>query len=139
VSYIGSQVKMLFGAGSDATARASAGSNHQLIPELVAVTTGRASVGPQDGQGHWSFHVIVGAGTAPVGTLTVWYSNLPNPDPQIDAHWVLSGAETGTAIDLAVVANTFRFVDSTPNQVRFKANIVSGTASIILWYKANGA
>lgn len=139
MSYIGSQVKMLYGGPGDDLARASAGSNHQLIQEQLVTTVGRASKGPQDGQGHWSFHVIVGAGSSPVGTLTVWYSNLPNPDPNIDAHWVLSGAETGAAIDLSVVANTYRFVDSTADNIRFKVTRTSGTISMLLWYKANGA
>lgn len=138
MSYIGSQVKMLFGGPGDDTARASAGSAHQLIPESLVATVGRAIVGPQDGNAFYSFHAIVGAGTAPVGTLTVWYSNLPNPDPNNDAHWVLDA--TVTSIDLAVVANTFKTVPSVlADHIRFKVTRTSGTISLILWLKVNGA
>jgi len=47
-------------------------------------------------------HDIVEAGTAPVGTLTVWYYDLPNRTPTNDAHWVKS---RWAAIDMAVVAH----------------------------------
>lgn len=138
MSYIGSQVKMLFGGPGDDLGRASAGSNHQLIPESIIVTTGRAVVGSQEGNAFYSFHAIVGAGTAPVGTLTVWYSNLPNPDPNNDAHWVLDAAVT--SIDLSVVANTFKTVPAVlADHVRFKVTRTSGTISLVLWVKVIGA
>lgn len=135
MSFIGSQVKMLFGAGGDAPARASAGSNHQVIPELLTVTTGRVMTGAQGTSVNaFSFHAIVAAGTAPVGTLTVWYSNLPNPDPNNDAHWVQDASVT--AIDLSIVANTFKTVTTSANSVRFKVTVTSGTISLILWAKS---
>jgi hypothetical protein len=139
MSYIGSQVKMLFGGPGDDTARASAGANHQLIPELLAAGTiiGRAFVGPQEVTNAVSVHAIVGAGTAPVGTLTLWESNLPNPDPAIDAHWVQNAGFT--AVDLAVVANTFRTVVTSANSVRLKVARTSGTISLIVWVKSPGA
>lgn len=135
MSYIGSQVKMLFGAGGDQLARSSAGANHQTIPELLTATTSRVTTGPQGTSANaYSFHAIVAAGTAPVGTLTVWYSNLPNPDPTNDAHWV---QDTGvTAIDLAVVANTLKTVNASAMHIRFKVLVTSGTISLILWVKA---
>jgi hypothetical protein len=138
VSFIGSQVKMLFGGPGDALGRASAGANHQLIPELRTATDGRAFVGPQDGTANAvSIHVIVGAGTAPVGSLTLWESNLPNPDPTIDAHWVLN---TGFAsIDMAVAASTFRTVATSANAIRLKNTVTSGTHSLIVWVKGPGA
>lgn len=138
MSYIGSQVKMLFGGPGDDLGRASAGSNHQLIPENIVATVGRAIVGPQDGNGLYSYHAIVGAGSAPVGTLTGWNSNLPNPDPNNDAHWVLDPAFV--SIDLAVVANTFKTLPTTlADHIRFKVTRTSGTISLILWVKVNGA
>lgn len=141
MSYIGSQVKMMFGGANpgDALARASAGANHQLIPEFfTAGSMGRAITGPQDGSGMYSFHALVVAGASPVGTLTVWYSNLPNPDPNIDAHWVQDA--TITAIDLSVVANTFKSLSFIlADHIRFKTNVVSGTAGLILWAKSGGS
>lgn len=136
MSYVGSQVKMLFGGPGDDLARASAGSNHQLIPELIAAGAiiGRVITGPQGTAANaYSFHAIVTAGSAPVGTLTVWYSNLPNPDPNIDAHWVQDAGVV--AIDLAVVANTFKTVSATADHIRFKVARTSGTISLILWVK----
>jgi hypothetical protein len=138
MSYIGSQVKMLYGAGGDALALASAGSNHQNTPELITANQFRVAVGPQDGQGFYSFHAKVAAGAAPVGSLTVWYSNLPNPNPALDSDWVQDAGVT--AIDLSVVANTFKTVPSViADHIRFKVAFTSGTISLILWYKANGA
>lgn len=134
MSYIGSQVKMLFGGPGDALGRASAGANHQLIPELVTATVGRAVTGPQGTSANSiSTHVIVGAGTAPVGTLTLWESDLPNPDPNNDAHWVPNAGFA--SIDLSIVANTFRTVITSANTVRLKVLVTSGTISIILWAK----
>lgn len=136
MSYIGSQTKMLFGGPGDDLGRASAGANHQLIPELLAAgaTIARVVVGPQGtASNSYSFHAIVAAGTAPVGTLTVWYSNLPNPDPLVDAHWVQDASVV--AIDLAVVANTFKVVVATADHIRFKVARTSGTISLILWVK----
>lgn len=137
MSYIGSQVRMLFGAGGDPLALASAGSNHQLIPELLSSGSiiGRMTVGSQNSSNSYSAHVIVGAGTTPVGALTAWYSNLPNPDPNNDAHWV---QDTNFAsIDLSIVANTFRTLPNVvADHVRFKVARTSGTISLILWVKA---
>ena len=145
MSFTGSQTRMLFGGPGDDLGRASAGANHQLIPELIAAGSiiGRAIVGPQDSSSVYSVHAIVGAGTAPVGTLSIWYSNLPNPDPNIDAHWVQDANAFGAAtptIDLAVVANTFRANSPiVADHIRFKVARTSGTISLILWVKVLGA
>lgn len=138
MSYIGSYVRMLFGGaiGDDQNARSSAGSKHQNIGENIAVTTSRLFHGPQV-NGHYSLHVKVAAGAAPVGTLTVWYSNLPNPDPTADADWVLDASVT--SIDMAVVANTFVNVGNVNAQhVRLKVTRASGTINLIVWVRAEG-
>jgi hypothetical protein len=139
MSYIGSQVKMLFGAGGDQLARSSAGSNHQLIPELLTTTTSRAVIGPQSDSNGYSVHVVVGTGTSPVGTLSIQYSNLPNPDPAVDAHWGPNDPNAfGTAtptLDLSVAGSTFRVNTAIANSIRFKVTRASGTISLILWVK----
>jgi hypothetical protein len=136
MSFIGAQSKMLFGGPGDQLARSSAGANHQNIPELLTANAFRFMKGPQDGQGFYSFHAKVAAGTTPVGSLTVWYSNLPNPDPTSDADWVQDAGVA--AIDLSVVANTFKTVPNViAEHIRFKAAVTSGTISLILWVKAN--
>jgi hypothetical protein len=131
---------MLFGGPGDNFGRASGGSNHQLIPELITATTGRSFIGSQGSSNGYSVHAIVGTGTAPVGTLSLWYSNLPNPDPNNDAHWVQDPNGFGNAaptLDLSVVANTFKTnVNIIANAIRAKVTRTSGTISLILWVKA---
>lgn len=136
MSYIGAFSKMLFGADGTQNARASGGANHQLIPESIVTTTSRITRGPQR-FGQWSAQAFVGAGTAPVGTLTVWYSNLPNPNPDLDAHW--SPIAGIASIDLAVPATPFIDIASAfPEWIRFKVTRTSGTISLVLWVRASG-
>ncbi len=131
MSYIGQETVMLFGAGGDQNARSSAGKNHQNIPELLTVTTSRVLTGPPH-NGHYSLHIKVAAGSGPTGTLTVWYSNLPAPDPAVDADWVQDTSIA--AVDLAVVANTFLNIGNvTAAHVRVKATRSAGTISLIVW------
>lgn len=138
MSYINSFVRCLFGrtVGADQAARANSGSNGQRVKEQVAVTTSRAMKGPQR-NGHFSYHLQVGTGSSPVGTLTVWYSNLPEPDPTSDADWV---QDTGIAsVDLSVAANTFVNVGNVnAEHVRFKVTRTSGTLELSLWARVEG-
>lgn len=139
MSFIGSYVKMLFGGSvsDDPNARASGGKNHQNIAESVVATTSRVIAGPFTG-GHFSLHIKNGAGAAPVGTLTVWYSNLPFPDPTADADWVLDASVT--SVDLSVATNTFFNVGNVNAQhIRVKVTRASGTISLIVWARAEGA
>lgn len=138
MSYINSYVKCLFGrtVGADQAARAMSGSNAQTVGENVTSTTSRSTKGPQGGD-HFSYHLKVGAGSSPVGTLTVWYSNLPEPDPAVDAHWV-QDTDIGS-VDLSVVANTFVNVGNVyAEHVRFKVTRSSGTLNVLLWVRAEG-
>lgn len=136
MSYIGAFSKMLFGADGTQNARASGGSNHQLIPESIVTTTSRITKGPQR-FGQWSAQLIVGAGTVPVGNLTVWYSNLPAPDPDVDGHW--SQILTIAAVDLSVPGTPFLDISNTfPEWIRFKVTRTSGTINLVLWARANG-
>jgi hypothetical protein len=138
MSYIGSYARMLFGGtvGGDQPGRASGGSAHQNISESVVATTRRSIKGPQR-NGHYSLHVKNAAGSAPVGNLTVWYSNLPNPDLTSDADWVQD--TTVTSIDLSVVANTFVNVGNVnAEHVMVKVLRTSGTISLIVWARAEG-
>jgi len=138
MSYIGSYSRMLYGgaAGDDPLARASGGSKHQNIAESITTTTRRTMKGPQR-NGHFSFHVKNGTGSSPVGNLTVWYSDLPNPDVTSDADWVQD--TTITAIDLSVVANTFVNVGNVnAEHVMLKVTRTSGTVSIVVWARVEG-
>lgn len=138
MSRVGSYVRMLFGGavGDDPIARASVGPNHQNIFENITTTTSRVTAGPQR-NGHMSFHIRVNTGSSPVGTLTVWYSNLVDPDPATDGHWVQDTAIA--AIDLSVVANTFLNVGNVNAQhVRLKATRTSGTIALNVFSRVEG-
>lgn len=138
MSYIGTYAKCLFGrsTGDDQAARSQGGANGQNLKENIVLTTSRVIAGPRDAPSNMSFHVQVGAGAAPVGTLTVWYSNLPNPDPTSDADWVDSGI---ASTDLSVVANKFILVvDAYPAHVRLKVLRTSGTIALNVWARIAG-
>ncbi len=109
---------------------------NQLQAESITATTGRMIKGPR-ANGHYSAHVIVGTGTSPVGTLDVWYSNLPDPDPTNDAHWVKDSSVTD--IDLSAAATKMINVGNVNCEwVRFKVTRTSGTLSLILFARAEG-
>lgn len=138
MSYIGSYSRLIYGGAiaDDPAARASGGANHQNIAENIATTTRRTMKGPQR-NGHFSFQAKVAAGAAPVGTLTVWYSNLPNPSTASDADWVQDTSVT--SIDLAVVANTFVNVGNVnAEHIMLKVLRTSGTISLIVWARVEG-
>lgn len=126
----------IFGGPADALGRATASPSTQRVAETLTATTSRKMKGPQRA-GHFSYHAQVAAGSTPVGTLTIWYSNLPNPDETSDADWV---QDTGIAsLDLSVVANTFVNVGNVfCEYIRFKLTRTSGTISLILHAKVEG-
>ena len=139
MSFINAFTKCIFGRtiNNDPPARSMSGANAQRVRELVAGTESRVTKGPQL-NGHFSFHVSIAAGVAPAGTLTVWYSNLPNPDPTLDGDWVLDPAIP--AINLAVVANTFVNVGNVNSEhIRFKITQQAGAiAELYLWARTEG-
>lgn len=138
MSFVGTYAKCLFGrnTGDDQVARSQGGANAQTIKENITATTSRVIAGPRNAPSNMSFHIQVGAGAAPVGTLTIWYSNLPNPDPAVDADWVDSGI---ASLDMAVVANTFRVItDVYAAHVRLKVTRTSGTIALNVWARIAG-
>lgn len=138
MSYIGSYARMLYGgsATADANARASGGAQHQNILESVILTQRRTMKGPTR-NGHFSLHVKNGAGSSPVGNLTVWYSNLPNPDASADTDWVQD--TTITTVDLSIVANTFINVGNVnAEHVMVKVTRTSGTIALVVWARSEG-
>lgn len=142
--------KMMFGgaAGGDQSARGNASKNNQTVGETVTVTTGRRMKGPKNHTGLASFHLINGAGSSPVGTLTMSLSNLPDPDPAVEAHWhdgalFYTSADTATAgideVDLSTPVNNMYFlIGCTAEWVRFQVTMASGSASVVLWARADG-
>lgn len=92
MSYIGSATRRVFGVSSLQVTRdtTSAGKNSQLVPEVLTVAAVcRKTKGPLGrGSGQWSLHIQNPAASGATSTLTVWYSNMPEPDETNDAHWV---------------------------------------------------
>ena len=138
MSYINSFVKRLFGGtvGADQAARAQTGTSSQLIGENITATTSRKTKGPQR-NAHLSYHGVIGAGSAPSATLTVWYSNLPDPDETNDAHWV---QDTTIAAQSLNAAGSFfgNLGNVNAEHVRFKVTYTSGTINLVLWVRSEG-
>lgn len=111
---------------------------NQVQAESLTADTYRMMRGPRQ-NGHLSAHIIVGAGSSPGAgsALTVWYSNLPDPDPTNAAHWVQDTSIS--SVDLTVAANTFLNVGNiNAEYVMFKAHVVSGTVALVLFARAEG-
>lgn len=98
--------------------------------ESLAVGTYSRKVKGNPRSGRYSFTAIP-AGTF-TGSLTVWYSSLPNPDPAVAAHWwqdtdlgtltLTSGTTLGKAVGNAAVTH-----------IRFSVTVATGTAQLSLW------
>jgi hypothetical protein len=138
MSYINSYVKCLFGRTlvAEQAARAMSGSNAQTQGENITATVARETKGPQRGA-HMSYHGIIGAGSAPSASLSVWYSNLPDPDVTNDNHWVLDASIAAQSLN---AAGSFfgNLGNVNAEHVRFKVTYTSGTANLVLWVRAEG-
>lgn len=140
MSYIGSDVIKVFGdplipAADGGTPFPNQSPAAQLDGETLAVaTTSRKVKGPQRG-GHFSFFGRVTEASAGASSLTVWYSNLPEPDATNDAHWVQDA--TIGSIALTAVASFFNTVGNVYAEwVRFKCVVAGDTADLVLWYRS---
>lgn len=131
-----SSVRRLYGVSSDADTRARATSESvQLVGETLAISAtanARRFKGPKDG-GHFSlFFRNLGASGA-TSALTLWYSNLPDPDPTDDTHWVQD--TTFTTIDLTV-ANTSYFYNIGnvfAEWFRIKPVVAASAGALVCW------
>lgn len=142
MSYIGSFVKRIYGLTADTTElgpalRASPSASTQMVPEVLPVaTTSRKFKGPQR-NGHFSVHIMCTEAGAGGSGVTVWYSNLPEPDVTNDAHWV-QDATIGT-VALTAAANFFLNVGNVHAEwVRLKSVVVGDTASVVVWARCEG-
>lgn len=129
INYFG---KMLFGGPGDQGGRAP-GTNNARIGEALVATTRRMIKGSHRG-GHASVHVVVTASTGVTSAtgLTVWYSNLPNPDLTTDTDWVQDTtaglapviALTATGKALVTIGNVYA------EWIMLKADVTAGTATL---------
>lgn len=92
--------------------------------------------GPK-GSGNWSAHIGNLVASGATSALTVWYSNLPEPDVTNDAHWV---QDIGiAAVDLTAVANTMiSKAGCAAEWIRFKPAVAASGGTMFLWYRAEG-
>lgn len=136
MSYIGSYAIKVFGgpandAGKPFPHQSPAA---QLQGETLAVaTTSRKIKGPQV-NGHYSFFYRITEASAGASAMTVWYSNLPEPDETIDSHW--DQDLTIGSIALTAIASGFKTIGNVfPEWIRFKCVVAGDTADLVLWAK----
>lgn len=142
MSFINAFTKRIYGGtvGADQAARAQMGTSNQSILETLTVSAtanARAFKGPQR-NGHFSAHIRNGAASGATSAITLWYSNLPNPDPAVDTDWVQD--TTFTTIDMTV-ANTSYFVNVgnvNAEWVRIKPSVVTSAGSMYAWVRTEG-
>lgn len=131
-------VRVFGGATTDQATRASGNTSDQAVGEVLAVaTTSRKVKGPRR-NGHFSYHLSVTEASGGASALTVWYSNLPDPDPDVDAHWVQD--TTIGSIALTATATFFGNVGNVNAEwVRYKAVVAGDTASAFLYHRSEGS
>lgn len=141
MSYINAYTKRLYGTTvGDQAARAQLGTSNQSELETLTVSAtanARSFKGPQR-NGHFSMHIRNGTASGATSNLTLWYSNLPNPDPAVDTDWVQD--TTFTTIDLTV-ANTSYFINVgnvNAEHVRLKPNVATSAGSMYAWVRVEG-
>lgn len=140
MSYIGSDVIKVFGDPKDPDGRPFPNQSPaaQMDGETLAVaTTSRKVKGPQRGA-HYSFFGNVGEASGGASAMTVWYSNLPEPDVTVESHWVQDA--TIGSIALTATGSFFQTVGNVHAEwIRFKCVVAGDTADLVLWYRAEWA
>ena len=132
-------VYRLYGGAADTDGRQVAGSTSQRVAEALTVSAtanARMFHGPKV-NGHWSAFIRNVSASGATSALTVWYSNLPDPDPTSDADWVQDTSIT--SIDLTVVGNTFLNVGNVNAEwIRFKPNVATSAGTIFAFIRVEG-
>lgn len=97
----------------------------------------RHTTGPCEG-GRYSYTAIA-SGTF-TATMTIWYSNLPDPDPAVIGDWWqdTSVGSSGT-ITLAAGTSGASVGNIVAPHVLFRVTVASGTLALSLWYSAEEA
>lgn len=123
----------LFGAfrgNNDSKSQAAARQGESLAVGTYA----RAAQGPKDG-GRYGY-TAAASGTF-TGTMTIWYSHLPNPDPSNLADW-WQDTSVGSSGTITLSAGTIG--QSSGNLlapwVLFRVVVATGTLLYSLWYAA---
>lgn len=133
-----SHVRRTYGVSSNADDRARAtNESQQLLGETLTVSAtanARRFKGPKRG-GHFSLFTRNLGASGATSLLTLWYSNLPDPDPAVDSHWVQDAAFT--AIDLTVADTSyFHNVGNVYAEwIRVKPVVASSAGALVQWMK----
>lgn len=134
-----STVKRIYGGAADQGGRNTADNTTQRVPELLVVSAtanARMIKGPKN-NGHFSFFLRNVAASGATSAFTVWYSNLPDPDPTSDADWVQDTSIT--SIDLTLVANNFVNVGNVNAEwIRFKPVVVTSAGTMFMFTRVEG-
>jgi hypothetical protein len=127
------QVTQAFGGG-----RSAPDGNTQAAPESLTATTRRRLKGPRMG-GHFSVHAIVDSSTATSATgLTLWYSNVPDPDLTTDTDWK-QDTTVGTIIALTAAGSAFVNVGNVcAEHYMLKADVTAGACGLRVFCRAEG-
>lgn len=121
----------LYGFSATEELRQLAGYDNQTIAEALTVSlTANARRLRLDGHAGWSAFINVASVSGAASVLRIGYSNLPDPDPEDDAHWVDSGL---TTVDLTATGASIRTATAPYMWVRFKPECVTSAGSIYLW------
>lgn len=128
--------KMIFGRDGTQALRSVTDAQGQLLGETVAATTSRRFMGPSKG-GRGSAHLVIGAGIT--GSVTVWYSNLPDPDETNDAHWFQDASSSATVTLSGSAVNSFlAWGNVMASYVRIKVTVSGGSGTVVCWTRAEG-
>ena len=117
------------------------GDTMQAISETFQVSgtaNNRMVRGPKKG-GRISIHFFNETASGASSTITVQYSNLPNPDPTNDNHWSGNDATFGSVVMTSTATATYFTIDKVfAEWVRFKPNVQTSAGKGWLWYRAEG-
>jgi len=122
----------------DVSVQQAGGPTNQAVPEQLASGADyrRAFMGPKAG-GHFSLNVFVDQAGGAGSTLTVWYSNLPNPSVADDTAWTQDA--TIGALDLTSTANKFTNVGNVNAEwVMLKAHIATSQCNMRAFVRVEG-
>jgi hypothetical protein len=92
----------------------------------------RRFAGPEGDNGLWTVHSIIGG--SPTGSIKFYHSNLPDPDPDTTADWVLLSALNITLAGSAL--NSFTKQDGyLAAWVMVRIELTSGSGTAAVWYQ----
>ena len=129
----------IYGGAADTDGRQQASDTTQRQPETLQVSAtanARMFKGPK-ANGHWSMFFRNVTASGATSTLTIWYSNLPNPDPTSDADWVQDASIA--AVDLTAVGNTMLNVGNVNAEwIRVKPVCVTTAGTCFAYIRSEG-